>query len=299
MAKANKDTGSSGNGRLLVIGAAVVGLGGAIAYTMTQPKDKPPTEAKAPVEDKAAPSIDQLIDDTDSARLALDTQRLADLEQKLGAAEKSSEAPKKAQQARLAALTSLAVEATVRANALGDEQALSQATTFAQRSDRLLESLGKDLDPGARASASARLALARGLDVAADHPAVLLPSFRDRELQHAVLTQALWKPVEGEEPDEEENAQLVNALQGAADPSGLEQMLLVVALERTGDSERAATVADQALARAPGQPLAKGLLERVRPTQVAVAEPAAPSVPTKVAPTEPAPAPEQALGQRL
>ncbi|MEM7157808.1 MAG: tetratricopeptide repeat protein, partial [Myxococcota bacterium] len=159
-----------------------------------------------------------------------------------------------------------------------------------------LATMGKDVDPGARTTANARLALARGQDVATTHPMVLLPSFRDRELQHAVLTQALWKPAEGEEPNDDENAQLVSALEGAAEPSGLEQLLLAVALERTGETERAATVADQALARAPGSPLATGLLKRVRPkTQVAVAEPAAPSVPTKAAPTEAAPpAPEPA-----
>ncbi|MCA9656067.1 MAG: hypothetical protein KC501_39550 [Myxococcales bacterium] len=246
-------------------------------------------EAKAGTPEGGAPSVTGLVTEAEDARRTLDVAKLEQVEGQLEAAG----ATRDAQRERLATLATLAVEARVRSAALGDDQAAAQAARLASEGQALADAIGAQLDPGELAAAKARLSLARDEDVAAEHPSVLLPTFRDRELQSAVLARPVWHGDDDALVDQE-RADLVTVLQDLSEPTGLERMLLAVTLHAAGESERAAAVARDALGAAPGQPLAQGLLDRIRDDgRVAVADPSTPvGTPTTPEPPQPEPVAE-------
>jgi len=283
VADARQTRADPGAGRLVVIGVAILGLGAVIAYAVVQSNERTeamaraqPTESETP-KAEAAPSIAELVARSDEARKALDTATLVRVQKELEAAAKSSSRPplaRRARRAQLDAITSLAVEATLRSATLGDEKAREQAAEFASQGQALANALDAELEPAELVTARARITLAQGRDVIDEHPLVLLSTFGDRELQHAVLSEPLWRPTPGNELDDEERAGLVQALEEVSDPTGLEQLLLALALDAEGESERAKALARDALATAPRQSLAQGLLDRFdRGTMLAVADP--------------------------
>jgi tetratricopeptide (TPR) repeat protein len=296
LAKAEQRLGDPNAGRLVVIAAAVVSMGALLGYGFVQMRER--TEAKALAQDvEVAPqanvtvTVAELVGRARVARQQLDTATLARLEGELaGAAQATTSAPKalEARRERLAVLATLAVESSVRGAALGDPEARKQAADYVTRATQLLDQLEPELDPGLQLSTSARLALAGGGDVPSRYPIVLLPTFRDRELQHVLLAEPLWHAEAALTLDDPARADLVRALDEIAAPTAFERLVLALALEPTGDGARAQSLVREVLAAAPGQPLAEGLLARLRgDTQVAVADPS--PVPIEPEPIEPEP----------
>lgn len=273
-----------------VLAAAVLTLAACGGKTQPAAADKSPASAKSPAAPAESPRA--LRAEAELARANMDTATLARAQQRLAELKSSDPAVKRT---RLRALTTLAVEARIRSEALDDETAGGQADTWATEAQTLVDDLGEQLDPGEQTAARARVALVRGEPVAAAHPAVLLPSFRDRELQLAVLSEPLWRDTEGaaaEPPSATERAAVLAALRATEAPTPMETMLLAVALHNEGEHESAADLATKILAGAPGQPLAKGLTEpEPEPAPaVAVAEPVPAPTPPPIAEPTPPPA---------
>ncbi len=275
--------------RLVVIAAAVVGAGALLGYGYVQIRER--DEAKAEIEGVAAeptetPAIAGLIERARAARAALDTPTLERLDRELAAAAKATTSAPKASEAReerLAVLGTLAVEATVRGALLGDRSASTRAAQYLDGAEELVGELEPALDPGVARATRARLALVAGDDAISRHPLVLLPAFRDRELQSVLLTAPLWHPESDVVLDDAGRAALALGLEQLADPTALERLLLVLALPSDQD-QRAQSLTREVLAAAPAQPLAAGLLARLRGDTVAVAELPDPVVPDPVEP---------------
>ncbi|MCA9712659.1 MAG: hypothetical protein KDK70_42920, partial [Myxococcales bacterium] len=268
MASTPKRADESGTGRLVVIGAAVLGLAGIVGYAITQAQQRERARATAQQVVVEPPSpqtvtIPTLVSQAHEARRALDTTALARVERELDeAAVHTTTVPKglDARRERLAVLGTLATEASLRAAVLGDEQIRRRATDYATQGRALAKELDDALDPGEALAAEARLALASGGDVAITHPSVLLLTFRDRELRHVVLAQELLHPSDLEAAEVEgPRADLVAALEDLPDPTGLEQALLALALQSSGNAQRATSTVDAMLASVPDQPLALAL----------------------------------------
>ena len=288
MAQAQHRSGDPNAGRLVVISVAVLGLAGVVAFGVLKARERSQAQASAQqaaaiAAPRTAPaSASDLVARSQQARRALDTGAMASLETELASAAASAGAPAQAfevRRERLAVLSTLAVEASVRAHVLHQPEAEQQAADYAALGQGLIDDLREQLDPGEVQATRARLTLAAGGDVLAKHPRVLLPAFRDRELRHVVLAQPLWDPADAEGTDDQaaepdETPGLLSALEQLRDPTGLERALLAVVLEHQGAADRAQTVLDLMLSTAPGQPLATGLREQIRRSGlVAVAEP--------------------------
>ncbi len=289
-------------GRLVVLGAAVIGLGGIIGYAAIQSGKRTQAMEQAQgidVDERApAASVAQLVDRSERARRDLDTPTLHGLSTELGDAAHATTATPKAQRARrerLAVLGTLAVESAVRGAAFEDADAVEQAKGYATEGHALADSLADGLDPTLLYAARARLDFATGEDFAARHPAVLLPTYHDRELQHVLLTEPLWNPSSEHPLEQDARDGLVSALAELPDPSGLEQMLLALGLDASEQGDLALAAANVVLASAPGQPLATALRRRLgagAAVAVAVAEPQPTPIkpePTKPEPTKPEP----------
>jgi len=288
LAQAQHRSGDPNAGRLVVISVAVLGLAGVVAFGVLKARERSQAQASAQqaaaiAAPRTAPaSASDLVARSQQARRALDTGAMASLETELASAAASAGAPAQAfevRRERLAVLSTLAVEASVRAHVLHQPEAEQQAADYAALGQGLIDDLREQLDPGEVQATRARLTLAAGGDVLAKHPRVLLPAFRDRELRHVVLAQPLWDPADAEGTDDQaaepdETPGLLSALEQLRDPTGLERALLAVVLEHQGAADRAQTVLDLMLSTAPGQPLATGLREQIRRSGlVAVAEP--------------------------
>lgn len=275
-------------GRLVVIAAAVVGAGAILGYGFAHMQARKEAKTQAANEGterpatKAPPpaSTPAVVTRAQAARRSLDTAALQRLEGELGAA--AATVPD-ARGEQVAVLTALAVESSVRGTLGADPQATQQAAALATRARTLLERHSAELDPGLRLAARARVALASGEDPLAAHPAVLLPGFPDRELQHLLLAEPLWRP--GAEPlPNDTRADLVRRLEQLPEPTAVERLLLALALPVS--TPRAQALVSDVLTASPAQPLAQAIGDHLRTgSRVAVADP----LPTEPAPTEPAP----------
>lgn len=286
MATAQQRAGDPNAGRWVVITAGTLGLAAVVGYGFMQAEDRNRAQAAAQQihsdPGAGAPTpIPELVTQAREARNGLDTAALSRMEGELALAAAGTTVGSEALEAnreRLSVLSTLAVEASVRGAVLDDPQAWQRATDYAAQARALAEQLDEQLDPGVARATQARLTLASGGDVLAHHPDVLLPAFRDRELRHAVLVQALWTSEPEPEPDAdapdaeqpaedpniESGAELVRSLEQLADPSGLEQALLALALHSTGKTERAQATVDSLLDRVPEQPLALAVRDQLR-----------------------------------
>ncbi len=285
-----------------MLAAGIIGVGSLIAYGVSQSRDRSRAHDAAeqvsipsPTE---APTIQSLVARAQRARSSLDTVTLSRVEVELAdAANKTTTAPKAlvAHTERLAVLSTLALEGTIRAAILGDERAREQAAAAANEGQALIERLEPKTDPGLLLTARARFALAAGADLPETHPVVLLPSFRDRELQLTVLARPLWDKEAEADLDKSALDDLVTQVEVQSEPSGLERILLALALDRNEQSARSLTLTEEVLRAAPGQPLAEGLRLRYGgEARVAMADPS-PPVPVSGRPAKadkPAPPPE-------
>jgi tetratricopeptide (TPR) repeat protein len=296
LVKAEQRAGDPNAGRLVVIAAAVVSAGALLGYGFVQMRERKEAKALAqgvevgPHETAMVP-VAELVERARAARRQLDTATLVRLEDQLAlAAQATTSAPKalEARRERLAVLATLAVESTVRGAALGDARASKQAADYVTSAHQLADQLEPELDPGLKLATSARLALAGGEDVPARYPVVLLPTFRDRELQYVLLAEPLWHSQAALTLDDPARADLIQALEQVPEPTAFERLVLALALEPTDQGKRAQTLVREVLAAAPAQPLAEGLLARLRgDTQVAVADPS--PVPVGVPGEDPVP----------
>lgn len=274
-------------GRLVVLTAVVIGAGAMLGYGLAQVQGRKEGKTVAADDMEAAPAPaptgSALVERAVLARRSLDTATLQRLEGELASA--APQAPD-ARREQLAVLAALAVESSVRGAVAGDAKAREQATGYATRARTLVDGHEAELDPGVVLATRARLDLVGGQDVLARHPAVLLPGFRDRELQHLLVSEPLWRP--GSEPlAAPARAGLAQALEQLPEPTAVERLLLALALP---DSDaRARSLVGEVLTKAPAQPLATAVQERLRgATQVAVADP------LPVEPAEPEPEPQPA-----
>jgi tetratricopeptide (TPR) repeat protein len=265
-------------GRLVMLATAVVGAGALMGYGFVKMREGRAVED--PVADaQPASAASDLVARAQAARTALDTAALQQLEPELAAAE----APD-ARLERVAVLATLALESSVRAAVSGDPKASQQASQYVSRARPLVDQLASELDPGFVLATRARLDLAGGEDVLARHPSVLLPDFRDRELQHAVLAEPLWHPGAGLVLDDSARTNLARALGTTSDPTTFERLFLALA----SPAPRAQSLARDVLKAAPSHALAQAILRHLEAgPAVAIAEPTEPAEP---APTEPAPA---------
>lgn len=290
MAKPQQRASELSPGRLVVLAAAVIGAGAFMGYAFVKMREG--REAKA-VADEGPAAADELVTRAQRARHALDTTALAKLEPELAAAPPEV---LEARRERVAVLATLALESSVRAAVSGDAGAKSQASRYVGRARPLVDQLEPELDPGFVLATRARLALASGEDILATHPAVLLPEYRDRELQHLLLAEPLWHSDAGLPLDDAARGTLARALESAPDPTALERLLLALAVPE--DRTRTKSLIRSVLDAAPAQPLAEAVMARVAsvPT-VAVAEPPPPEPlppePTEPLPTEPEPTPAE------
>nr|MCH9686172.1 hypothetical protein [Deltaproteobacteria bacterium] len=313
MASAQQRAGDPNAGRLLVLGAAVLGLGGVIGYALVQSGSRSDAMAVATQvkvdERPATTSVAQLLERASRARRDLDVAALVRLDSELDeAAHTTTAAPKarQAQQERLAVIASLAVESALRATTFGDEAALQQATDYAVEGHALADTIADALSPSELRAARARLNFAGGEDIAVRHPSVLLPTFHDRELQHVVLAEPVWEPAPEHPLDDQARDGLVTALRQLPEPTALERLLLAMALDAGGERTPALALTTAVLGQAPGQPFATALRRRMgggpvvavahRPTATngtpATPEPIKPQPePAKPEPTKPEPEP--------
>ncbi|MCX4242083.1 tetratricopeptide repeat protein [Paraliomyxa miuraensis] len=270
-------------GRWVVIAAGILGIGAILGYGISQSNERNQNQAQASAQQaveigpaRSTTSIPELVARSARARNDLDVAILTRVSAELAtAAEATTTVPKtlEAQRERLDVVTTLAVEATVRGSVLGDAAARRQAEDYVSEGNALVDELQDALDPGQVLATRARLALAGGDDVISTQPAVLLPTYRDRELQNVLLAEPLWHAEFDRELDDTDRSTLIEALEGVPDPSALERMLLALALP-DDQSSRAQALVREVLVKAPGQPLAQGLLARLRgEVKVAMADP--------------------------
>jgi TolA-binding protein len=268
-----------------MVAAVVVGAGALMGYGFVKLREGREATVGAPAgETQPASAAPDVVADARQARAALDTPALQRLEPKLAAAE----APE-ARSERVAVLATLALESSVRAAVSGDPRASEQASRYVTRARPLVDQLEPELDPGFVLATRARLDLASGEDVLTRHPAVLLPGFRDRELQHLLLAEPLWHADAGLTLDAPARADLARALETAPEPTTFERLLLALALP--DQPPRARSLAREVLEAAPSHALAQAVLTHLEsgPT-IAVAEPGPPEPePTKPEPTKPEP----------
>jgi tetratricopeptide (TPR) repeat protein len=309
LAKERQPAGDLSMGRLIVVGAVVVGAGALMGYGIVKlresrerPEDREardgretkPGATKAP-----GSSLSALVTRAQAARRKLDTTALQELEGELAAAAQANPTAPEASELlgeRVAVLASLSLESCVRASVAKDAPASEQANVFTGKTNALVEQHEPRLDPGLVLAARARDTLCSGKeDVLALHPAVLHPGFRDHELRYALLAEPLWRaPGSDAAPfDDRARANLVRALEQLPEPTAFERLTLALALPDT--DPRAQSIVGEVLASVPAQPLARAVQAHLRSaSQVAVADPLPiePVEPAEVeppAPTEPGP----------
>jgi TolA-binding protein len=287
LAKAQQRAGDLSAGRLVIVAAAVIGAGAFLGYGVVKMREG--RDAKT-VAGEAQPDATDLVTRAQKARRTLDTAVLVELEPRLATAPPEVT---DARRERLAVLATLALESSVRGAVSGDANAKLQASHYVGRARPLVDQLEPELDPGFVLATRARLALANGDDVLARHPAVLLPGFRDRELQHVLLAEPLWHSDAGLTLDDAERTNLARALEATPEPTAFERLVLALALP--GDRSRAQSLVGAVLEAAPTQPLAQVVLARLGSgATVAVAEPP-PTELVEPVPTEPAPTEAEAV----
>ncbi len=272
--------------------AAIVAYGSYQAQQRLAARDRAPTAAAAT---EAPPSAEMLVEQTRDAQTRLDVAALASLDRKLELSAARTTRPAEAQSLRLArasAMASRALESAVRASVSGPDAAAAKAelATTVSSGRAMTDALTRDgLFPAQVGRIEARLDLAEGRDITLLHPVVLMADYPDAELRLAALGRPLFA---AEDLEPVQLDELTAELRAAKPSTALTQLLLAIALERSGDSEGAALQRRAVLAGTPGQPLAMRL-ESSTPTVAGAAVVAAPSP----SPPEPQPEPEPAQPQ--